>query len=55
MSITKQLLELLNSELCVSSVYGEGSEFSFVLEQEIVDAEPIGKMEEEMELEEEED
>ena len=54
MSITKQLLELLKSELCVSSVYGEGSEFSFVLEQEIVDAEPIGKMEEEMELADEE-
>ena len=50
MSITKQLLELLNSELYVSSVYGEGSEFSFVLEQKIVDAEPIGKIEEVAEL-----
>ena len=54
MSITKQLLELLNSELSVSSVYGEGSEFSFVLEQEVVDSYPIGKLEESMELIDEE-
>ncbi|MBP3604861.1 MAG: response regulator [Lachnospiraceae bacterium] len=45
MSITKRLLELLGSNLQVCSVYGEGSEFSFVLLQEIVDARPIGKLE----------
>ncbi len=46
MSITKQLLGLLGSELKVLSVYGEGSQFSFELCQEIVDANPIGKLEE---------
>ena len=46
MSITKQLLGLLGSELKVSSVYGEGSEFSFELCQEIADAAPIGIFEE---------
>ncbi len=44
MSITKQLLGLLKSELKVSSVYGEGSEFSFELCQKIADATPIGKL-----------
>ncbi len=51
MSITKQLLGLLNSELKVSSVYGEGSEFSFELVQEIVADEPVGKLEESAEPE----
>ena len=46
MSITKQLLGLLNSRLEVHSVYGEGSEFAFELCQEIVDTTPIGPMEE---------
>ncbi len=45
MSITKQLLGLLNSELKVASVYGEGSEFAFELAQEIVDDTPIGRLE----------
>ena len=45
MSITKQLLGLLNSELNVVSVYGEGSEFAFELTQEIVDDTPIGRLE----------
>ena len=45
MSITKQLLGLLNSELKVTSVYGEGSEFAFELIQEIVDEKPIGRLE----------
>ncbi|MBQ6889399.1 MAG: hypothetical protein IJN54_18040, partial [Lachnospiraceae bacterium] len=45
MSITKQLLSLLHSELKVHSVYGEGSEFSFELQQEIVDSTPIGTLE----------
>lgn len=46
MSITKQLLGLLGSELKVYSVYGEGSEFSFELCQEIVDPAPVGKFDE---------
>ena len=49
MSITKQLLGLLHSQLKVRSTYGEGSEFSFELCQEIVDTEPIGKLEEHIE------
>ncbi len=44
MSITKQLLHLLGSVLQASSVYGKGSEFSFELEQRIVDSIPIGKV-----------
>lgn len=45
MNITIQLLELLGSRLQVESTYGEGSKFSFVLEQEIVDRTPIGDFE----------
>lgn len=44
MSITKQLLGLLESSLVVESEYGKGSEFSFVLKQPVVDAAPIGKL-----------
>lgn len=36
MSITTQLLKLMGSELKVQSVYGQGSEFSFELQQNIV-------------------
>ena len=50
MSITKQLLELLNSHLQVSSIYGEGSEFSFTLEQRISDKTPVGNLEEHIEV-----
>lgn len=42
MSIIINLLRLLGSELHVRSVYGEGSDFWFELEQKIVDDEPIG-------------
>ena len=44
MSIVMQLLSMLNSKLTVTSEYGKGSEFSFLLEMEIIDAEPIGKL-----------
>ncbi|MCQ2520353.1 MAG: response regulator [Lachnospiraceae bacterium] len=44
MAITQRLLSLMNSELDVSSVYGEGSTFSFYLVQEIVAKTPIGKI-----------
>ena len=44
MNITMQLLELFGSKLEVKSVYGEGSEFSFVLEQGVVNETPIGKL-----------
>lgn len=45
MSITTQLLERMGSRLQVESVYGEGSVFSFTLEQKIMSAEPIGNLE----------
>lgn len=41
-SITRQLLTLMDSELKIDSVYGEGSEFSFVLKQKIIDTTPMG-------------
>lgn len=46
MSITLQLLKLMDSELHVESVYGKGSKFSFELKQRIIDKEPIGNLEE---------
>ena len=42
MNITVQLLKLMGSELKVQSVYGEGSEFSFELEQKVIDVAPLG-------------
>ncbi|MBO6215384.1 MAG: response regulator, partial [Lachnospiraceae bacterium] len=42
MSITTKLLSMMGSELQVDSVYGQGSDFYFVLEQRIVDWTPIG-------------
>lgn len=46
LSITKQLLELMGSDLNVRSDYGVGSTFSFVLKQGIRDRKPIGKFRE---------
>ena len=45
-NITTRLLLLMGSRLQVESVYGEGSCFSFTLEQQIVDSTPIGNLEE---------
>ena len=42
MSITRQLLELMGSELLVHSEYGKGSEFSFAVWQEVVIWDEIG-------------
>ena len=42
MSITRQLLDLMGSELKVHSEYGKGSVFSFVIEQEVVKWEELG-------------
>lgn len=42
MSIAMQLLKIMGSELKVRSEYGVGSEFYFELEQQIVNAEPLG-------------
>ena len=41
-SIVQKLLKMMNSELEVKSVYGEGSTFSFKLMQKIIDKMPIG-------------
>ena len=46
MNITQRLLGMMNSKLNVESIYGEGSIFSFELEQRIVCEEPIGDFEE---------
>lgn len=42
MSIVTKLLEMMGSTLEVNSVYGEGSSFSFVIEQGIADDKPMG-------------
>ena len=42
LAICVRLLELMNSELSLESEYGRGSDFYFVLEQEIVDETPVG-------------
>ena len=44
-SIVKSLLDMMGSSLKVKSTYGEGSEFSFDIEQEIFDDAPIGDYE----------
>lgn len=41
-TIVQQLLALMDSRLEVDSVYGKGSNFRFVIKQEIVKDEPIG-------------
>ena len=45
MNITMSLLELMGSTLDVSSVYGEGSEFSFSLDQKVIRWEELGDFE----------
>ena len=45
-NITQRLLTLMGSKLKVESVYGEGSVFSFVINQTIVNPEPMGDFEE---------
>lgn len=45
MSITKQLIELMGSSLDVKSVYGEGSDFSFAVEQPVIKWDPVGPFE----------
>ena len=42
MSITKRLLEMMDSSLKVESVYGQGSTFSFSVRQKVVSSEPLG-------------
>ena len=42
MSIVKSLLAAMGTQLDVKSVYGQGSDFSFTVEQKVVDWEPMG-------------
>ena len=42
LSITRQLLKLMEGDLSVKSVFGEGSEFSFTIPQKVINAEPVG-------------
>ena len=44
-SIVKSLLDMMGSRLVVESEYGVGSEFSFVIEQDVLDETPIGDYE----------
>lgn len=44
MSITTQLLEMMESRLEVESEYGKGSVFSFILRQGVVNPEPVGNL-----------
>lgn len=46
MSLCKQLLSMMDSELKVESKYGKGSAFSFSIVQQVLDGEPIGNVEE---------
>ena len=46
MNITQRLLNMMGSSLNVSSVYGEGSEFSFEVEQKVLNDHPLGNFEE---------
>lgn len=48
MSIVIRLLDMMGSGLNVNSKYGEGSEFSFEVDQPIVDKTPIGDYEQKM-------
>ena len=44
-SIVTKLLSMMGSELKVDSEYGEGSTFSFMLEQKVIDESPLGDYE----------
>ena len=46
MNISLQLLKLMNTDLHVESVYGEGTRFFFSLRQGVVDVEPVGDFQE---------
>jgi signal transduction histidine kinase len=45
LNLANGLLELMGSRLNLISVYGEGSEFYFELEQTVLDPAPMGKLE----------
>lgn len=46
LAIVKGYVELMNGDISVESTYGEGSVFTAVIEQKVIDANPIEKLEE---------
>lgn len=44
LSISKQLVDMMDGQLTVDSIYTKGSTFHLVLEQEIIDSRPVGTM-----------
>ena len=46
LDISKKMVELMKSDLKVTSIYGVGSEFSFVVEQTVVDSREMGDISE---------
>lgn len=42
LAITKQLVDLMNGEIMVDSIYTKGTVFTIILKQKIVEEEPIG-------------
>ncbi len=42
MAIVKRLLQLMDTELTVESLYGQGSLFSFIITQKVIQDDPIG-------------
>ena len=44
LSITKQLVELMDGEITVDSIYTKGTTFTVILEQKIVDETPLGRV-----------
>ncbi len=44
LSISKQLIELMGGQITVDSIYTKGSTFTVILEQEIVNPEPVGSL-----------
>ena len=49
MTITTQLLHMMNSQLEVQSTYGKGSLFSFSIKQGVIDPNPIGDFQQRLE------
>lgn len=44
LAISKQLVSLMGGRITVDSIYTKGSVFTVILDQQVVDAKPIGKM-----------
>ena len=42
LAITKQLVDLMNGEINVDSIYTKGSIFTVIIKQKIIDSEPVG-------------